>query len=524
MDCIAEVIHSSVQETPPLSDAVINVDIVRSCVNKLKHCKNDGDMGFNSSHLLYGSALYFERLASLINAMFVHGHIASILLQATIISIPKNLSKSLCDDNNYRGIALCSSISKLVDLIVMARNEDALQLSDMQCAFKAGHSTSTCTYVVKEVVQHYINNGSNVYACFLDATKAFDRVHFSRLFEVLVQRKVNPIDLRLMLDLYQQQRCRTRWKNSTSPYFDVSNGIRQGSVISPVLFCTYLDELLLDLEKHKMGCHVGNKFFGCMAYADDIVLLSPSVSGLRLMLGVCEKYCSRYLLQFNASKSVCVCFGRSERDALPDLFLSGERMGWQSHVKHLGNMIMYNLSEEKEIAYKRGDLAGRVNGMLAKLPNVDDCITLKVYQSQCIHLYGCQAWNLCDKSVAQMCTMYNRCVRRILKLPYRTHTVLIPHLSHRPPAIVQIYNRCYKFIQKIQCLNNRIGFLSRMCASNNLSILCKNLTAIANYDEELHLNAEAVATAQAIEELLHGEVAGFSRDQAVDFAHYLCVA
>lgn len=524
MTRIAECIESSVSQTPStVTEHLIDANVIKRGIRKLKHCKSDGDVGYNSSHLLHASDLYFEHLASLFSAMFVHGHQAASLLQATIISLPKDYSKSLCNDSNYRGIALCSSIAKLVDLIIMLRNEEALHLSDMQCAFKPGHSTATCTYVVKEVVQHYINRGSNVYACFLDATKAFDRVQFSRLFEELIKRKMHPVDLRLLLDLYQRQRCRTRWKGSTSQYFSVGNGIRQGSVISPVLFCAYLDVLLLELEKQKVGCHVGNKFFGCMAYADDIVLLSPSISGLRSMLSECENYCSKYLLQFNATKSVCVCFGRSVPNTLPDLFLLGDKMSWQSHVKHLGHIIMYNLSEEKEIAFKRGDIAGRVNTLLAKLPSVDNSIVMRLFNSQCAHFYGCVTWNLCDKSVDQFCTMYNRCVRRVLKLPYRTHKAFLPYLSKQPLSIVKIYQRCSKFIQTICTLGNRIGFLGRLCQNNHLSILSKNLHAIQAF-EATPFTEDNIATAQAIDELLNDFVAGFSREEAVQLAHFLCVA
>ena len=168
---IAECIESSVSQTPcTVTEDLIDVSIIKQGVKKLKQCKSDGDVGYNSSHLMHASNLYFEHLANLFSAMFVHGHQAAPLLQATIISLPKDYSKSLSNDSNYRGIALCSSIAKLVDLIVMLRNEKALQLSDMQCAFKPGQSTATCTYVVTEAVQHYINRGSNVYACFLDAT------------------------------------------------------------------------------------------------------------------------------------------------------------------------------------------------------------------------------------------------------------------------------------------------------------------------------------------------------------------
>ena len=389
--------------------------------------------------------------------MFVHGHQAAIVLKATIISIPKDYSKSLCNDSNYRGIALCSSIAKLLDIIVMTRNENALALSDMQCAFKAKHSTATCTYVVKEVAQYYINGGSDVYACFLDATKAFDRVQFSRLFEVLIDRRVHPIDLRLLLDLYKRQSCRTRWKGGTSPYFSVGNGIRQGSVISPVLFCAYLDILLLSLEEQKIGCHVGNKFYGCTAYADDIVLMSPTLSGLSSMLKQCDEYSQKYHLKFNASKSMCMRFGRLLPTDLPEINFSGAPITWVNQAKHLGNVLTYNLSEQSEINYKRGDLAGRVNSLKAKLPLTDDSISIKLFTSQCCHLYGCEIWNVCDQAIKLFVTMHNRSVRRILNLPYTTHTAYLPCISGGRPITEQIHNRISKFSEKLLKKNWPIG-------------------------------------------------------------------
>jgi hypothetical protein len=133
---------------------------------------------------------------------------------------------------------------------------------------------------MKETIQYYMNRGSDVFASLLDASKAFDRIRFDVLFETLIKRGVRWPDLRMLLHLYTYQRSRTAWGGSFSPYFSLENGIRQGSIASPILFCVYMDDLISRLRDGDDGCWMGHKYFGVLMYADDITMLSPSVSGL----------------------------------------------------------------------------------------------------------------------------------------------------------------------------------------------------------------------------------------------------
>jgi len=66
-------------------------------------------------------------------------------------------------------------------------------------------------------------------------------------------------------------------------------GIRQGGVLFPLLFNSYVDDLIYELEASNAGCWVCDRFFGCVMYADDILLLSASFSGLQYMLNICYK-------------------------------------------------------------------------------------------------------------------------------------------------------------------------------------------------------------------------------------------
>ena len=94
-----------------------------------------------------------------------------------------------------------------------------------------------------------------------------------------------------------------RWQRYLSQTFSVSNGIRQGGILSPVLFTVYLDNLLIDLEHLDVGCHWISILAGVVCYADDLTLLAPSPAALRLMLRVCEDFAISHGLKFNPAKT-----------------------------------------------------------------------------------------------------------------------------------------------------------------------------------------------------------------------------
>ena len=122
-----------------------------------------------------------------------------------------------------------------------------------------------------------------VYGCFLDASKAFDRVNHSIIFDRLLQHDLSPVITRALLNWYSDQNVCVSWNGKFSNKFSVSNGVRQGGVLSPILFTVYIDNLLTELEKKGVGCHWNNHFVGALCYTDDIALLAPSPAALRLM-------------------------------------------------------------------------------------------------------------------------------------------------------------------------------------------------------------------------------------------------
>jgi Reverse transcriptase (RNA-dependent DNA polymerase) len=124
----------------------------------------------------------------------------------------------------------------LFDNIVLARFHDKLMTSDLQFGFKAKSSNSG-TMVLMETISYYVKNQSSVFCSFLDASKASDHVQYSKLFSLILKRGLPPCIVRISFNLYM---VRILWSGLTSDYFAVLNGVKQGAVLSPILFCIYL--------------------------------------------------------------------------------------------------------------------------------------------------------------------------------------------------------------------------------------------------------------------------------------------
>ena len=81
-----------------------------------------------------------------------------------------------------------------------------------------------------------------------------------------------------------------------------TNGVKQGGVLSPILFNMYIDILLKRLNNADIGCKMGMSSIGALAYADDIIFLCPSINSLKKMIKICEEFAKEYQLTFNSNK------------------------------------------------------------------------------------------------------------------------------------------------------------------------------------------------------------------------------
>jgi hypothetical protein len=260
-------------------------------------------------------------------------------------------------------------------------------------------STNLCTFVVNEVIQYYTNKGGTVYVVMLDASKAFDRVEYTKLFNILLDRSLCPLVARLLLFMYLNQKLRVRWGKETTESFNASNGVKQGGVLSPTLFSVYIEELLTRLKRACLGCHIGTVFAGVSGYADDVNLLAPTKAALTRMLDITTQFGIDFKVKFNPGKRKLVIFeGNNICQGSVNFNGTLIQSSDTSPEIHLGNQLGPIFS--KQFMFKRiNDFVRRVNVLCAQFRYLHTNARHALFKSYCMSLYGCQLWDLESKHI-----------------------------------------------------------------------------------------------------------------------------
>ena len=174
-------------------------------------------------------------------------------------------------------------LNKLFEMVLLSDLQKDLYSDCLEFGFKKKFSCCQAIYALRSVVEHYTRSGLTVTVCALDISKAYDRVDQYALLNLLMDRKVSKCFINIMLNWFEKSCAYVRWGNAISFVFSISAGVRQGGLLSPLLFAVYMDVLINRLQKVGFGCKLVQKFYGCLLYADDIVLLAHSLNAIRQM-------------------------------------------------------------------------------------------------------------------------------------------------------------------------------------------------------------------------------------------------
>ena len=219
--------------------SVSTADVIKA-VKRLKTDKYNDDGIIMSNNFQHGTSLLYRRIAQLCSAMLYYGYALQLLLRSTMIPIPKGGKACSTNANLYKSIAISRIRSRILDYIIIDQQADSLATSDYQFGFKSNSSTMLCSTMLIEIIQYYNENGRQLfYVLFLVASKAFDRVCYGELFNILLDKKVCPQIVQLLCYMYLIQACCVKWNSKNSTDTTVSNGVKQGAVISPSLFSVY---------------------------------------------------------------------------------------------------------------------------------------------------------------------------------------------------------------------------------------------------------------------------------------------
>ena len=436
---------------------LVTPDIVTDAVKGIKTKKSDPMFAFNSDCIKQSPTSLYEHLACMIKCFLIHGHVSNMLLVATIIPLVKNKLGDTESSDNYRSIALSSVILKIYDWIVLILFGEKLGLDELQFSYQKDCSTTMCTWLVVETVSYFTRHGSDVNSCFMDMKKAFDMVKHATLFRKLIDRKVPLVHVRLFIIMYMNQEANVRWKGTLSDAFSIINGVKQGVVISAILFCIYIDDLIKVLRKNSDGCWIGNTFLGIIIYADDIVLLSPSLDGLQNMINTCCNYAKEHNLTFSTnedpskSKTKCMVFQKKKR-VLRKLKLDKKDLPWVNSVKHLGSTITNNIEcmMDQDLVEKRAMYISRNNELLQEFFFAHQKTKIWINNVYNTSFYGSPLWDIFSKNYIRLEKSWNVSQRIMLNLPRTTHRFFLEPLSETMHIVKSLKKRFINFISKIR--------------------------------------------------------------------------
>ena len=474
--------------TPEAVDEVARVtgSTVKEAVCYMMKGKSDVSNSFTSDALLHAPDILFEQLSIVFRSWITHGNITPALLACSFLPLLKSSLKDPADTGSYRAIAGSSLILKVFERVILLLWGHLLESDSLQFGFKAKTSTTQCTWLVSEVVQHLLRSGTNPIVTVLDCTKAFDLCKFSILFTRILEKGVPPIVVRCLMSMYEDQHAWVKWGHAKSEKFTIKNGTRQGAILSPVFWAVYCDLMIKELRHLGVGAHVAGMFMGVACYADDVVLIAPCHQAMQLMLSTVEDFARRYNISFSTdpnprkSKSKCILMIGKKRGMRkpPPLVLCGHDLPWVENAVHLGHELHESGLMDYDTVIKRAQFINKsveIRNMFHWAAPADVLRALKTY---CSSFYGCLLWDLSGSKALQVYSAWDTCVKLTWGCPRWTRTFLLQQVlnSSETSARTDILSRYGKFSKNLrESVSKEIRVLFNLVSRDLQTTTARNL-------------------------------------------------
>ena len=171
--------------------------------------------------------------------------------------------------------------------------------------------TRNAIFTLRVLAERAVEMQRDLFLCFIDYEKAFDRVLHQKLIEDLEQPNIDGKDIRAIKNLYWNQIASVKIEGETSQWVSIKRGVRQGCVFSPDSFNLYSERALAEIE-HLDGIKVGGVNVNNIRYADDTVLIADSQEKLQALITTAQEAGERRGLKINTRKSETLVITKKE--------------------------------------------------------------------------------------------------------------------------------------------------------------------------------------------------------------------
>jgi len=337
------------------------------------------------------------------NKIFESGYFPVEWSKAVIVPLHKKGDTSLPD--NYRGISLLSIVSKVFTHIINSRlnkwTESNFVINDVQAGFRKGRSTIDHIFTLHAAIEKHFLKSNKLYVAFIDFKKAYDTVNRTVLWSVLIKTGISGRMLKMVQSIYTTVQACVLSSSGKTDYFECLQGLKQGCVISPILFSLLINELaneIIGKGKHGVSFGPSEIEMFLLLFADDLTLLSSTIVGLQNQINALHSAIARVSLTVNLDKSKVVVFRKGGFLGAKEKWFYGEtRLEVVNSYKYLG----LTFSTRHSFALSMQDTATRAKRStveilktLRKIECNSADIFFRLFDAQVmpILLYGAEIW------------------------------------------------------------------------------------------------------------------------------------
>lgn len=323
---------------------------------------------------------------------------------------------------NYRGIAFINCVAKVLMGVMNERITNCIEshniLNEFQAGFRRGYSTIDNIYNLASIVHLKFDEKKKVYAFFVDFKAAFDKVPRKYLLHKLRLLGLPSKMVSLIERIYEHTKSAVWTGEEISDYFETHSGVKQGCLLSPILFALYLQDLYDFLAG---GLMIDGENIRILLYADDIVILADDIAVMQNMINRLERYCTQWKMEVNLDKSEMVIFRKGGRIARNEKwFYKGEEVKLASEFTYLGVILTPKMNFSKHVLARNNKAKSSLNVTWKDFLN-KNTIALsskdKLFQSVCrsVQTYAAQIWGFDHFEETDKFQRYF--LKRILKVP-----------------------------------------------------------------------------------------------------------
>jgi hypothetical protein len=354
----------------------------------------------------------------IIHTIWSTAKVPECLEAAVVVPVPKK--GDLTDPDNYRGISLISVILKVVSKIATVRLTTIAERHGLiikeQAGFRQREECVGQAAALYEAIKRRSNVGEKTYACFVDFSKAYDRVPHKGLLRKIENMGIGGQLLRVIEGLYENPKLCVRAGNGLSKEVNYSRGVRQGCPSSPILFDLYINDILQKMEGVWVpGC---DEMLKGLLFADDAVILAETKEQLAAEIERVYGWARTWEMQVNVDKCGIMVFPEEDTLAIDP------SIPMVKSYRYLGVQITEDLCPMKMAKGNVGKGIKTVDSLASFLRKADYPVQLELILVKAkllpVVLYGAELWGMnssnCDvvdhaiDSALRMCVRVGRSV------------------------------------------------------------------------------------------------------------------